>query len=249
MSFVGLIILSTKWGACSQSISPSCGFSNIAFCCELGNQSLLGRIQFCYLGAEFGNVSVLLPNFIVFIWFILVLSLFTDFMNLVVVWGNWWTQPLLVRIGYGVERTIRQMYSFCRARWCIAVIFSYRLEFRYPSRCEWCCFASWNLGGNFLQNIGVFLAVAAIINFDSGHKYCQLCSFKFLTQQVYDVLVVHGATVSIQNFDCILKLAIKDLKCHGPFIPVGKGLQRFLGLVDIWWNQCVQHVIWVEEVW
>ena len=44
---------------------------------------------------------------------------------------------------------------------------------------------------------------------------------------------MHGATVAIQNVDCILKLAIKDLEFHGPFIPVEKGLQRFIGLVDI----------------
>ena len=38
---------------------------------------------------------------------------------------------------------------------------------------------------------------------------------------------------SYQNVDCILKLAIKDLEFYGPFIPVGKGLQRFLGQFDI----------------
>ena len=43
---------------------------------------------------------------------------------------------------------------------------------------------------------------------------------------------MHRATVAIQNVDCILKFAIKDLIFHGPFIPVGKGLQRCLGLVD-----------------
>ena len=41
------------------------------------------------------------------------------------------------------------------------------------------------------------------------------------------------ATIAIQNVDCILKLAVKDLKFHGPFIPVGEGLKRFIGLVDI----------------
>ena len=44
---------------------------------------------------------------------------------------------------------------------------------------------------------------------------------------------MHGATVAIQYVDCILKLAIKYLEFRAPFIPVGRGLQRFLGLVYI----------------
>ena len=150
-----------------------------------------------------------------------------------VVWFNCSTHPLRVHIGSGVERDIRQICSFCWARWCISVIVSSRLEFRYPSRCVQWCFESWNLCGNFLQNLGVFLAVAAIVDFDWGHKHCQLWIIQFFPQQVYDVFVVHVATVAIQNVDCILKLAIEDLEFHGPLIPVGKGLQRFLGLVDI----------------
>ena len=84
-----------------------------------------------------------------------------------------------------------------------------------------------------MENLCVFLAVAGIIDFDRGHKNCQFCIVKFCPQQVYDVSVVNGATVAILNVDCILKLAIKDLEFHGPLITVRKGLQRFLGLVDI----------------
>ena len=84
-----------------------------------------------------------------------------------------------------------------------------------------------------MQNIGVFLAVAAIIDFDRGHKQCQLCIVQFSPQKVYDVFILHSATVAIQNVDCFLKLAIKDIEFNGPFIPLGKGHQYFLGLVDI----------------
>ena len=58
--------------------------------------------------------------------------------------------------------------------------------------------------------------------------YCSI-----FPQQFYDVFVVYGATIAIQNVECILKLAIKDLGFYGPFVPVGEGLQRFLGPVDI----------------
>ena len=53
---------------------------------------------------------------------------------------------------------------------------------------------------------------------------------------------MHGATVAIQNFDFILKLDIKDLEFHGPFIPVGKGLQDFIGIVDIHVLYCLVMV-------
>ena len=58
-------------------------------------------------------------------------------------------------------------------------------------------------------------------------------NFQFFPQQVYNVFVVHGATVAIQIVDCILKLAVKDLEFHVPLNPVGKGLQCLLCLVDI----------------
>ena len=160
----------------------SCGFSIIAFGCELINQSLLSWLQFRYLRAEFEFVSYFLPTFLIVLWCLFASALFPYFSNLVVVWGNFWTYPLLVGIGYGVECTIRQICSFYRARWCIAVIVSSRLEFWYRSRCELWCFASWNLGGNFLQNLGVFLAVAAIIDFYWGHKNCQFCIVQFRPQ-------------------------------------------------------------------
>ena len=55
----------------------------------------------------------------------------------------------------------------------------------------------------------------------------------FFPQQLYEVFVVRGSAVDIQNIDCILKLADKYLEFHGLFFPVGKSLQRFLGIVDI----------------
>ena len=183
MSYVCLFRFSTKWGACLRSICLSYGFAIIAFGCKLVNQLLLGWLQLRDLVAEFSNFF-LLPTFLVFVWFLLTLSFFPACKNIVVAGGNCWTHPLLIRIGSGEEHTIRQTCSLCRAWWCIAVIVSSRLEFRYSSRCKGCCFDNWDLGGNFLQNLGVFLAVAAIIDFDWSHNHCQFCIVQFLLQQV-----------------------------------------------------------------
>ena len=196
------------------------------------NQSLLGSIHFRYLVSEFGNFLLLLPNFLVVVWFLIASSPFLACTNLFVVWGNCWNYLPLLLIGSEVKHTVRQMWSLCRECWCVAVIVSYHLEFRYPSRCERWCFASRNMGWNSLQNLGLFLVVEEIIDIDRGHKHSQLCIVKFDPQQVYDAFVVHGVTVAIQNVDCILKLFIKDVKFLSPFIPVGKGLHYFLGLVD-----------------
>ena len=88
-------------------------------------------------------------------------------------------------------------------------------------------------GWQFFEKSRCIFGDCGVIDFDWGQKHCQFWIVQFLPHQFYDVFVLHGTTVSIQIVDCILILAIKDLEFHGPFVPIEKGPQCFLGLFDI----------------